>query len=54
MSNCKYCSVDSIRINGDYTDIEINAKNHMLYAIGDDLMSIEIKYCPMCGRKLGD
>jgi len=50
--NCKFCQNDGVTIHGDYTELVIDGSNRLISAFGDGEAYQEIKYCPMCGRKL--
>lgn len=54
MQDCKYCTDEAITIHGDWTDLNVNAKERLISAWGDGEADLEINYCPVCGRKLGD
>ena len=52
---CEYCWREETLLNEGnygYTTLYLNADEKEIYAIGDDIACIKIKYCPMCGRKL--
>jgi len=63
---CKYCDSDSIKSlydwnigdGQDFANIWIEKKNIEVEVAADGQMacetSIPVKYCPMCGRRLGD
>lgn len=58
---CEYCNSIKLiddRENGMIVEIEKMNERHYLYSTCNccDMTSswVEIKYCPMCGRKLSD
>ena len=60
MEGCFYCNLkeDELEKNLDYTSswtslFIIRDKNsYKITAFGDDIASVEINYCPFCGRRL--
>ena len=51
---CVYCKKEkSILHDEEYFSLNVFIKNNQLWEKSTD-MGVDINYCPMCGRKLGD
>lgn len=58
--NCEYCEGAKALVIGDTDDVGIallypnilNAYGYDVHGYGSNGLSVKIKYCPMCGRKL--
>ena len=52
---CKYCAL----LSGDRKSLDENTditivRHNIYFTIETDDYEVDINYCPMCGRKLGD
>lgn len=49
------CGADKKRkVEGGYTDIILDLPNETITAVGEDILKIQVSYCPMCGRRLAE
>ena len=54
MAKCKYCYDGVSLLKEDSWEVWIDCSNRLQIYEGDDYRNtyIDIKYCPMCGKKL--
>ena len=53
MKECIFCNKKR-KVEGGYTDIILDLPNETITTVGEDILKIQVSYCPMCGRRLAE